>query len=68
MSVILCSEIPQLGQLKQKSVDLLIANNYRLLKTLLIETFPSRLFTICRYDIPRLIIYDIQFDNNDIEP
>jgi hypothetical protein len=65
MSVILCTEIPQLALLKQQSIEILIADNYRLLKTLLMETFPTKLFTICRYEIPRLIIYDIQF--NDIE-
>ena len=60
MSVITCTEIPQLSNLRDISVQILISNNFRLLKTLLLESFPTKHFTITRYDIPRLIIYDIQ--------
>ena len=60
MSLIYCTDIPQLATLSQRATNTLLANNCRLLKQIILEHFPHKYFAITFYTIPGIKVYDVQ--------
>ena len=61
MNVIFCTDIPELTLLSYRATNILLANNFRLLKQIILESCPNKYFAITTYHIHGLRVYDVQF-------
>ena len=59
MNVILCPDIPALRILSQHSTNLLLKNNYRLLKLALVLNYRNCEFTISKFQLQNMTVINV---------